>query len=63
MFFLLVKPGMLPADYVVPIIAAITITSAYQFCQDDAKTPDHFLKGSHAIGILLSSICIFLTLL
>ncbi|AOW51970.1 TPA: phosphatidylcholine synthase [Legionella pneumophila subsp. pneumophila] len=44
-FFLLVKPGMLPADYVVPIISAITITSAYQFCQDDAKTPDHFFKG------------------
>lgn len=44
-FFLLVKPGMLPPEYALTIIAAITITSAYQFCQDDAKTPDHFFKG------------------
>jgi phosphatidylcholine synthase len=44
-FFLLVKPGMLPEEYSAFIIAAITITSAYQFCQDDAKTPDHFFKG------------------
>jgi phosphatidylcholine synthase len=36
---------MLPPDYALIIIAAITITSAYQFCQDDAKTPDHFFKG------------------
>ncbi|MDI1352352.1 MAG: phosphatidylcholine synthase, partial [bacterium] len=40
-FFLLVKPEMLPQEYALFIIAAITITSAYQFCQDDAKTPDH----------------------
>ncbi len=44
-FFLLVKPDMLPPNYAALIIAAITITSAYQFCQDDAKTPDHFFKG------------------
>lgn len=44
-FFLFVKPDMLPADYSLIIISAITITSAYQFCQDDAKTPDHFFKG------------------
>jgi len=44
-FFLLVKPDMLPSDYALIIISAITITSAYQFCQDDAKTPDHFFKG------------------
>ena len=44
-FFLLVKPDMIPPDYALAIIAAITITSAYQFCQDDAKTPDHFFKG------------------
>lgn len=44
-FFLLVKPDMLPPNYALIIIAAITITSAYQFCQDDAKTPDHFFKG------------------
>lgn len=44
-FFLLVKPGMLPGDSLLWIIVAITITSAYQFCQADAKTPDHFFKG------------------
>lgn len=44
-FFLLVKPDMLPPDYAAWIVAAISITSAYQFCQDDAKTPDHFFKG------------------
>ncbi|CEG57046.1 phosphatidylcholine synthase [Legionella fallonii] len=44
-FFLLVKPDMLPSEYSVFIITAITITSSYQFCQSDAKTPDHFFKG------------------
>jgi phosphatidylcholine synthase len=44
-FFLLVKTNMLPAPLEVWIILAITITSAYQFCQEDAKTPDHFFKG------------------
>lgn len=44
-FFLLVKPGMLPSSYAIAIVVAITITSSYQFCQSDAKTPDHFFKG------------------
>lgn len=44
-FFLLVKPDMLYQPYSIALIAAISITSAYQFCQDDAKTPDHFFKG------------------
>lgn len=44
-FFLLVKPDMLPPDYALGIVLAITMTSAYQFCQADAKTPDHFFKG------------------
>ena len=44
-FFLLVRPGMLPPTYSVFLIAAVSITSAYQFCQSDAKTPDHFFKG------------------
>lgn len=44
-FFLLVKPDMLPPNYSILLISAITITSAYQFCQSDAKTPDHFFKG------------------
>jgi phosphatidylcholine synthase len=44
-FFLMVNPGMLPSNFTIPLITAISITSAYQFCQDDAKTPDHFFKG------------------
>ena len=44
-FFLLVKPEMLPVSYKMVLIAAISIASAYQFCQDGAKTPDHFFKG------------------
>ncbi|TAL63458.1 MAG: phosphatidylcholine synthase [Legionella sp.] len=44
-FFFLVKPNMLPPEYAIVIIAGVTITSAYQFCQADAKTPDHFFKG------------------
>ncbi len=44
-FFMLVKPGMLPSAYALIIVIAITIASSYQFCQADAKTPDHFFKG------------------
>lgn len=44
-FFLIVKSDMLPEHYAIWIVLAITITSAYQFCQSDAKTPDHFFKG------------------
>lgn len=44
-FFLLIKPEMLPPSCAIWIIVAITIASAYQFCQAEAKTPDHFFKG------------------
>lgn len=44
-FFLFVKSDMLPEKYQLLIIVAITMTSSYQFCQADAKTPDHFFKG------------------
>lgn len=44
-FFLLIKPGMLPPMYALWVVAAITLTSSWQFCQTDAKTPDHFFKG------------------
>ncbi|STX51728.1 lidK (CDP-alcohol) phosphatidyltransferase [Legionella busanensis] len=44
-FFLFVKADMLPPDLAITIIVAIIITSSYQFCQADAKTPDHFFKG------------------
>lgn len=44
-FFLIVKPGLLPPHLSLWIAFAITMTSAYQFCQSDAKTPDNFFKG------------------
>lgn len=44
-FFIYIQPGMLPDSYVIPILLTIIMTSAYQFCQVDAKTPDHFFKG------------------
>lgn len=44
-FFLFVHPDMLPPNLSLLIITAIIITSAYQFCQSDAKTADHFFKG------------------
>jgi phosphatidylcholine synthase len=43
--FLLVKPGMLPYFYDIWVVFAITLASSYQFCQSEAKTPDHFFKG------------------
>ena len=44
-FFLLIKPNMLPHEFAIYIVIAITITSTYQFCQAEAKTEDHFFKG------------------
>lgn len=44
-FFLFVKSDMLPGSIALWLIMAIVMTSAYQFCQIDAKTPDHFFKG------------------
>ena len=45
-FFLYVKPDMLPNNtWGILIILAITMTSAYQFCQAEAKTADHFFRG------------------
>ncbi|MFT4694097.1 MAG: phosphatidylcholine synthase [Francisella sp.] len=33
------------ADWLIPIIVMITISSSYQFCQMNAKTDDHFFVG------------------
>jgi phosphatidylcholine synthase len=43
-FFLLVSP-LLPAQGRIICVIAITMSSAYQFTQLDAKTSDHFFKG------------------
>jgi phosphatidylcholine synthase len=44
-FFLWVKSDLLPPEATLWLILTISMTSAYQFCQADAKTPDHFFKG------------------
>lgn len=44
-FFLYVNTNMLPDGARLLVIAAIVLSSAYQFCQAEAKTPDHFFKG------------------
>jgi len=43
-FFLLVT-GLLPPEWRILCVMAITFSSAYQFSQVDAKTQDHFFKG------------------
>jgi phosphatidylcholine synthase len=43
-FFLLVTP-LVPDYWCIACVIAITLSSAYQFTQVDAKTSDHFFKG------------------
>lgn len=43
--FLLLVMGMLPGGLSYMGVAAITLASAYQFTQSEAKTNDHFFKG------------------
>jgi phosphatidylcholine synthase len=43
-FFLYWAP-VVPAGWALLSALAITLASAYQFCQSDAKTDDHFFKG------------------
>lgn len=39
------RAQLLPASVSFWIASAICLASAYQFCQSDAKTPDHFFTG------------------
>ena len=43
--FLIYEAGLLPDRFAVAGAAAVCLTSAYQFCQPEAKTDDHFFKG------------------
>ena len=43
--FLIHQAGLLPDRLALAGSGAICIASAYQFCQTDAKTQDHFFKG------------------
>ncbi len=44
-FFLLINKSLLPPAFAELVIVIMVLTSAYQFTQNDAKTPDHFFKG------------------
>ena len=43
--FFLYRAELLPSPHSFWSAAAIVLASAYQFCQRDAKTPDHYFKG------------------
>ena len=43
--FFLHRAQLLSAPFSLWGAAAIALASAYQFCQSDAKTPDHYFKG------------------
>lgn len=36
---------LLPPTFAVPLVCAVAIASAYQFCRTDAKTHDHYFTG------------------
>lgn len=43
--FFLLESDLLPPLFRMPVAGLIALCSAYQFCQIDAKTEDHFFKG------------------
>ena len=43
--FLVVRSGLLPELLGWPAAAAMLLSSAYQFCRTDSKTPDHYFTG------------------
>ncbi len=43
--FFLIEAELLPPVFRLPLAGLIALCSAYQFCQIDAKTEDHFFKG------------------
>ena len=43
--FLIHEAELLPARFAFAGAAIVCLSSAYQFCQRDAKTEDHFFKG------------------
>ncbi|MEZ4863015.1 MAG: CDP-alcohol phosphatidyltransferase family protein [Caldilineaceae bacterium] len=43
--YFLYESEMLPRQYALAGAVLILLASSYQFCQDDAKTEDHYFKG------------------
>jgi len=42
---LILRAGLLPAAWAVPVVALVLLSSGYGFARDDAKTADHFFTG------------------
>ena len=43
--FIVYQAELVPPLLLIPTISVIALSSAYQFCQTDAKTDDHFFTG------------------
>lgn len=43
--YFLYAAGLLPQEFAIIGAAVTVLVSAYQFCQEDAKTDDHYFKG------------------
>ena len=43
--YLIVEADLLPSSAALATVSAFSVASAYQFCQADAKTSDHYFKG------------------
>jgi phosphatidylcholine synthase len=43
--FFLIEAGLVPDSLALPVAAMVCMTSAYQFSQTNARTPDHYITG------------------
>jgi len=43
--YFICEADIIQVNWRLPVAAAVTLSSAYQFCQVDAKTADHYFKG------------------
>ncbi|MCB0081559.1 MAG: CDP-alcohol phosphatidyltransferase family protein [Caldilineaceae bacterium] len=60
--FFIYKADFLPPRFALFGVCCIMISSAYQFCQDDAKTDDHYFKGFPSYWNILAFYLLFLGL-
>lgn len=56
------QAGLLPPAYSLAAVALMTLASAYQFCQSDAKTGDHYFKGFPSYWNIVAFYLFFLNL-
>lgn len=55
--FLVICAGLVTGTIGLAVAGFVLIASAYQFCQTDAKTPDHFFLGFPSYWNLVVFIC------